>query len=78
MLHGHKRGFQCPAFGQARHIIFGQFLFLGGLEWSVAQLWKIIWGTRYVCPEFLPGQAEIQAESDEPGTDGMITIFCDF
>jgi hypothetical protein len=28
-------------------------------------LWKMIVATGSVCPEFLPGQAEVQAEPDE-------------
>jgi hypothetical protein len=31
----------------------------------VSQLWKMIGATRSVCPEFLPGQAEVQAVPDE-------------
>jgi hypothetical protein len=33
-------------------------------EWTVSQLWKMIGATRSVCPEFLPGQAEVQVEPD--------------
>jgi hypothetical protein len=55
---------QCPAFGQARNRIFGQFLLPEEPEWTVSQLWKMIEATRSVCPEFLPGQAEVQVEPD--------------
>jgi hypothetical protein len=33
-------------------------------EWTVSQLWRMIGVTRRMCPEFLPGQAEIQAVPD--------------
>jgi hypothetical protein len=42
-----------------------QVLLPEGLEWSVARLWTMIGATRNICPEFLPGQAVIQAESGE-------------
>jgi hypothetical protein len=55
---------QCPAFGQARHKIFGQFLLPEETEWTVSQLWKMIGVTRSVCTEFLPRQELVQVEPD--------------
>jgi hypothetical protein len=56
---------QRPAFGQARHIIFGQFLLPEEPEWTVSQLLKMIGVTSSMCPEFLPGQAKVKDEPDE-------------
>jgi len=55
---------QCPAFGQARHGIFGQHLLPEITEWTVSQLWRMIGVTRRLCPEFLPEQVEIQVVPD--------------